>query len=409
MKNYGTIILAAFVVFACSSTTNTEETTDTSFDFPGGTNASLPHLTKGGDDNLYLSWVEKGDSNWVNFKYSMLDGNQWTEPELISGGDNWFVNWADYPMIAVDKDGNKVAHYLAKSASGTYSYDVNVVIKPAGITSWSPPIIPHKDGTPTEHGFVTILPQNDGTFHLNWLDGRNTGGSDHESGNGHGGGGAMTIRTAVLNMQGNLTEETELDSRVCDCCQTGGIMTSAGPVVVYRDRSDEEIRDMSFVRKINGNWTAPQPINEDGWKIAGCPVNGPRIAALGDQLVSAWFTAANETPTVKAAFFGSTNSFLDPVIIDNQKPLGRVDVIMLTESSALVSWLTNEEGKTVINARKVSKDGSLGEINTITETDGSRGSGFPQMEKAGDQIYFAWTNMEEGNSSILIKKISAME
>ena len=56
----------------------------------------------------------------------------------------------------------------------------------------------------------------------------------------------MTIRTATLDMNGNLTREAELDSRVYDRCQTGGAITASGPIIVYRDRTEEEMRDMSL-------------------------------------------------------------------------------------------------------------------------------------------------------------------
>lgn len=396
--------LIIFFLFTLCSTKKEGSGVISDFSSPAKEMASLPHLIKGEDSNLYLSWVEKGDSNWVEFKYSVLNGSKWSEPELIARGNNWFVNWADYPMIAVDREGNKMAHYLVKSTGGTYSYDVNVVIKPVTENSWSHPIIPHKDGTPTEHGFVTIIPQNDGTFLLSWLDGRNTGGGEHSE-ESHGSGDAMTIRTATLDMQANLTNEEELDSRVCDCCQTSGAMISSGPVIVYRDRSMNEIRDVSFVKKVNNQWTTPQSVANDNWNIAGCPVNGPRLAALKDQFAVAWFTAANDTPTVKLAF-GNEESFNEPIIIDDGMPIGRVDIILLDQQTALVSWMMNQDEKTVINVRTVKKDGTLGKITTVAETNNSRGSGFPQMEKMGNQVYFAWTNLQEEGSSILMKTFS---
>jgi hypothetical protein len=408
MRISSLFLLSTLVIASCS-TPSTQEGNKTNesglmdLSSPASENASLPHLVKGGDNNLYLSWVKKGDSNWVEFKYSMLDNDQWTEPELISKGNDWFVNWADYPQLSVDKDGNKIAHFLAKSSNGTYSYDVNVVIKPNTEEYWSPSIIPHKDGTPTEHGFVTMLPQNDGTFLLSWLDGRNTGGGEHSE-EGHGTGGAMTIRTAVLDMKGNLTNEAELDARVCDCCQTGATMTQNGPIIVYRDRSEAEIRDMAFVKLVDGIWSEPQMIANDNWNIPGCPVNGPRITALGNGAVSAWFTAAEGNAKVKMAFM-TGDSFDDPIIIDETSPIGRVDVIELDETTAMISWLDNEE-KSAIKYRKVSKDGTMSDPSILTETSDSRGSGFPQMEKVGDQVYFAWTNLSEEGSSILLKKIN---
>lgn len=399
------LIIATLLLSSCQK--NQENPTENSalqgVESPARGNASLPYLIKGGDNLLYMSWVEKRDSGWIDLKYSVQKEDIWQTPEVIASGNDWFVNWADYPMMAVDNQGNMIAHFLAKSSSGTYSYDVNVVYKPVG-GEWSEPIIPHDDGTPTEHGFVTMLPKNDGTFLLSWLDGRNTGGGDHDSGD-HGGGGAMTIRTATLDMMGNLTQEAELDSRVCDCCQTGGAMTPSGPVIVYRDRSEEEMRDMSFVRLVGNDWSEPKPVNSDGWKIAGCPVNGPRIDAYENTTATAWFTAAEGIAKVKVAFMDDSGaSFQEPIIVDDSVSVGRVDIVMIDNQSAYVSWLDLEGETPLIKFRKVSSDGSLSDPVIVSETSASRGSGFPQMEVIDGTLFFAWTNVEEDKTSVSLSQ-----
>ena len=216
----------------------------------------------------------------------------------------------------------------------------------------------------------------------------------------------MTIRTATLDMIGNLTQEAELDSRVCDCCQTAGAMTTDGPIIIYRDRSEEELRDMSFVRWDANKWSAPKQVNKDGWKIAGCPVNGPRIATFENTTATAWFTAAEGTAKVKVAFMDSSGAtFEAPIIIDDSISVGRVDIVMMDEQTAVVSWLDLEGEKSLIKSRKVSKDGSLGDPTVVAETSASRGSGFPQMEKIDGALYFAWTNVGEEETTVQIKKL----
>ncbi|WP_436516904.1 exo-alpha-sialidase [Ekhidna sp. To15] len=393
-------LLLALIISQCSQPK--EETSIPSQEVPGptGANSSLPYLIRGEDENLYISWIEKADSNQIDFKFSILQGESWSDPELIAKGDNWFVNWADYPMIAVDQEGNKIAHYLAKSAAGTYSYDVNVVIKAKDSSLWSRPLVPHTDGTPTEHGFVTMLPNNDDSFTLAWLDGRNTGGSDHSD---HGNGGAMTMRTAVIDMQGNLSQENELDGRVCDCCQTGGAMTSDGPVFVYRDRSVDEVRDMAYVSKINSEWMEPKLVAMDNWSIAGCPVNGPRMDAADSTIAVAWYTAALSQPKIKVAFIGNED-FETPIIIDETSPVGRVDLVMINDQTAAVSWLDGGN-KPAIKYRTVNKNGSMSPVYVVAETSEERGSGFPQMEYHDNALYFAWTEMGDVDQ-IRLKKIT---
>lgn len=401
MKIVASLLLIGGI--ACSSPQQERQTdNDVKFiDSPTGANASLPYLVTGEDGHLYFSWVEKQDSNWVEFKYSKLSNNGWSTPELIARGNNWFVNWADYPMIAIDKKGNMIAHYLKKSASSTYAYDVNIVFK-SKEGSWSDPIVPHKDDTPTEHGFVTMLPQSEGNFLVAWLDGRNTAGGEHGSSDGHKG--SMTLRSAVINIDGSLREEMELDPRVCDCCQTGGAMTASGPVIVFRDRSENEIRDISFVNRQSNTWSSAQSVSNDNWKIEGCPVNGPRMASLGNTSALAWFTAANDEAQVKLAFSGTMNSFGEPLVIDDDAPLGRVDVVMLDQETAVVSWLDNVD-KPSIRYRLVEVNGEMEASKVLSSTSESRSSGFPQMEIFDGTIYFAWTDQnQEAGAAIKLAK-----
>ena len=357
-----------------------------------------PNLFSSSNGELYLSWVEYLNDSTDALNYARLTENTWVKPKEIARGTDWFVNWADFPSLALFPDTESMAaHWLQKSAGGTYDYDVRVSISKDTGDSWSPSFIPHTDGIPAEHGFVTLLPTSNGRMFATWLDGRNTktneeAGADH----GHGHGGAMTLRTAEFDADGQLFEEAELDQRICDCCQTDAVMTSNGPIVVYRDRSPEEIRDIYIVRKIDSTWTEPQPVASDNWKIAGCPVNGPAAAAKGDLLAVAWFSAANQENRVKVALSQNAGaSFTEAFIIDDGQPIGRVDIVLNEEGEALVSWIEEVEGEGEIRIATVNEQGKQGESKTLMETGISRQSGFPILEKYEDSYVLAWTSGEE--------------
>src|SRR5918995_1514637 len=116
----------------------------------------------------------------------------------------------------------------------------------------------------------------------------------------------MSLVHTTLDSDGRLGPETVLDGRVCDCCQTDAAQAQGATVVVYRDRSEKEVRDMSIVRFVEGRWLPPRPLASDGWEINGCPVNGPAIAAVGADVAVAWFAAPADKPRVMVAF--STDS-----------------------------------------------------------------------------------------------------
>jgi len=365
---------------------------------PAKESSALPHLMSNKDVAL-LSWVETSGDTMATMKYSELVDGKWQSSKNILTGTDWFVNWADYPMIT-ENNGSLWSHVLKKSTAGTYSYDIKMNVKPKGATEWKTDLPLHTDGTPTEHGFVSIVPYND-HFFVNWLDGRNT--EENEAGER----GAMSLRAGVVSVTGEMLEEYELDARTCDCCQTTSVITDNGPIVIYRDRSANEIRDISIVRQVAGEWTAPKAIHEDNWQIKGCPVNGPKVDALGNNVVVAWFTGAENAPKVQVSFSSDGGEvFTAPIVIAEGVIMGRVDVLWTDEDNAVVSWMEANDKSALFKAMIVRKDGTTSKQQVITKMADSRKSGFPQMEMVEETLYFAWTEQVAAVTQVRTAKMS---
>ena len=131
---------------------------------------------------------------------------------------------------------------------------------------------------------------------------------------------------------------------------------------------------------------------KDGWEISGCPVNGPSIAASGRRLAVAWFTAANDVSRVKLAFSDDAGaSFAEPVVVDDGKPLGRVETLLLDDGSALVCWLESKPEGGEIRLRRIRRDGTREPAITVAPSGTARSNGFPQLARAGGQLILAWT------------------
>jgi hypothetical protein len=221
-----------------------------------------------------------------------------------------------------------------------------------------------------------------------WLDGREMGG-----GEGHDAHGEMQARFAKIAADGSIGEETLLDSRVCECCSTGMTLAKSGLIAVYRDRSPEEIRDIAFVRQVDGAWTKPAVVAPDNWKITGCPVNGPRIDSHEQFVGAAWFTGSEDKPKVRVAFSpNSGRSWTAPMQIDSGAPIGRVDLLMLEDNTAMVTWVEATGSSAKIVTRRVMNGGWNGPVTTIATTATARASGFPRSASTGDHAYFAWTD-----------------
>lgn len=341
------------------------------------------------DSVVYLSWIDETDSS-ASMMLSRFENNNWTTPAKIAAGNSWFVNWADYPTLAC-KGNNMIASFLDKNGDDTFAYDVKFTLSNDGGASWKEPVVLNDDNKQAEHGFVSLLPYGDNYF-VTWLDGRNTVMEGMEGMKHEGHHGSMSLRAAILDRDGKKINEWEVDKRTCDCCQTTAAITPAGPVVIYRDRSDDEIRDVSIVRLVNDKWSAPEKIHNDNWEIAGCPVNGPRSSVKNKTLAVAWYSVAADSSTVKVVFSDdSGESFTDPILINESTTIGRVDISLIDDNTALVTWMEGRE----IKLAKVNKDGSRSSSITIATSSDARSSGFPQLAILGNRAVFAWTDDAE--------------
>jgi hypothetical protein len=206
--------------------------------------------------------------------------------------------------------------------------------------------------------------------------------------------GAMTLRAGIFDKSGANVSEWELDHRVCDCCQTSSAMTENGPIIVYRDRSQQEVRDIYATRLVDGAWTLPQAIHNDNWQIAGCPVNGPSVAAMNKRVAVAWFNAKDDVPKIQLVLSTDSGlSFSEPIVVESPNTNGRVDTTILDSGNIIVSWMdTVGEAKIMLSRYDIN-----GELLSTTEVAGSspsRRSGFPIIEAVGNSVYVTWTDID---------------
>ncbi len=350
---------------------------------PAAQGSGEPNLTLAPDGRIFFSWTETA-AKTSYLKFSFLgSGHQWSTPQVIAQGENWFVNWADFPSMIALPDGSFAAHWLAKSGPGTYAYNVNIALSLDAGKTWSRPVNPHRDGTQSQHGFVSLLPAPPGGLAAIWLDGRNAGN--------------MSLMYTTIGTDGKLGREMPIDSRVCECCQTSAVRTADGIAVVYRDRSAEEIRDIAIARFSKGVWSAPENLSRDGWQINGCPVNGPSISSHGNNVAAAWFNAPNDSPLVKVALSKDGARTFNPAVrVDDGNPIGRVDVRTLPSGAAIVSWLEKTETGAQVRVRRIDSDGTRQNSIVVSETSTARASGFPRMELSGNRVVIAWTDSSNG-------------
>lgn len=359
---------------------------------PATSDSAQPQLHSSSRGTL-LSWVERQGSR-ASLKFSSLERRRWSAARSVASGDNWFVNWADVPSVVRLDDGTLAAHWLQKSGAGTYAYDVRVTHSSDGGRTWAPSSTPHHDGTQTEHGFASLFQMPGSGLGIVWLDGRQTpnGGAGHQAAHAAPAG-AMTIRFGLYDRAWMQVVDRPIDERVCDCCPTTAAVTSEGPIVAFRNRTDDEVRDIYVSRMEAMGWTEPVAVHADGWKIAACPVNGPMLSARGRQVVLAWFTAVGDVGHVYVAFSRDAGrTFGKPLRLDDVASQGRVDVELLPDGSAAASWIELADGRATLMVRRLSPEGTRSAAVAVATLEGSRTSGYPRIAGAEDALMFAWTD-----------------
>lgn len=352
---------------------------------PAAIDSGEPNLSVTAAGNPVLSWLEHSPDT-TKLRFSELRDGAWQAPRTVAEGNNWLVNWADFPSVVPINQNLWAAHWLVQPQVTGFAYNVAIAISPDAGLTWSQSVQPHEDDTPTEHGFVSLFPQKTGVGAV-WLDGRNMDPNAAQQG-------GMTLRTAALNSDTTISSAQVVDNLVCDCCQTDATLTDNGVIVAYRNRTEGEIRDIYVARLMNDEWQTPMEVARDGWEISGCPVNGPAIAAVDASVAVAWYTAASKQPRIQLAWSRDNESFSAPIKVDVGAVMGRVALVMLDQQTAIVGWLRRGgHGGGEICVRRIQQNGLMGAIQVVAHTDLSRPSGFPQLALAGDRLIVAHTDI----------------
>ena len=368
-------------------------------DFPGSAGSAQPRLTSDLDGAPLLSWIEPEGPGGV-LRYARFDGDAFGDPREIVRSERMLVSWADFPSVTPIIGDLWFAHWLRKRPEG-FAYDVALAISRDGGQSWSDAGQLNEDDAEAEHGFVSVIAWNE-RFGAFWLDGRELATASLD---GSGPLPGTSLRLASFDGGGAIAAREIVDSLVCDCCQPDVALTSAGPIVVYRDRTEEEIRDVVARRHVGGRWSEPVGLGHEGWHIEGCPVNGPVVGAHEDDVVAAWFTAASNQSRVR--FARSTDagaSFRAAVDVDGGRALGQPAIVLDADGRALVSWWRRGgEGGIDLMLRRFERDDSAGEAMVLAHEDIGMAGDVPQLIAAGRDYVVAWTTLADGNDIRLLR------
>ncbi len=348
--------------------------------------SGMPFLTNGPDGSVYLSWTDPLPDKQHALRFSRWTGTRWTAPETAASGPNWFVNWGDFPSLAVLPDGAMLAHWLTRNQTGgKYGYGIRVARRHPQSRQWRQVHGMSLDEQEDYAGFLTFVPNAAAAIYLA------PPVAGHGAAHGHEQGHRKTVRFISFTPTGAVASDKELDADACSCCQTAVGKTRSGLIAAYRDHLAGEIRDISVVRYTDGAWTQPKTLHPDGWNINGCPTDGPAISSNNDRVAITWLTRAAATPKIQIALSSDEGrTFRTPLRIDSGNPAGRPSLTSF-DNGYLAVWLEKtSESSAEIRIRRITFEGRLLPPVTIATATAGRATGFPKIAVSGNQILLAW-------------------
>jgi hypothetical protein len=374
-------------------------------DPPAAPDAMAPYLAAATGGGAAAIWIDPPapGATASRIRFARFDGEAWTAAATVAESAALFANWADTPGLVESGNGEWLAWWLEKLGAGTYAYGIRLARSSDGGASWSALGWLQDDSSESEHGFVSAVAEGAGARFF-WLDGRSMDG-------GHGSGsGAMQLRTAFVGA--TVAASAPVDEKVCDCCSTAAARGTDGALVAFRDRTGDEIRDIRLARVTAAGAVADAAaVGADGWKIEGCPVNGPALVADGASVAAAWFTGAQERARVAVATSSDGGkSFGAPVAIDEQGPLGRVALTLIGGGEVALAWLARAGERAELRVVRVDRDGRPGPALTLATTGAGRKSGVPRLTRLGDgRLLALWTEAGAGPTALRAARLAPAE
>jgi hypothetical protein len=393
------IVFTGAVSFGCGGTVNPADWTVSvqPIATPAAAGSLAPQLTSS-SRGVLASWTEQA-GEIATLKFAERTANGWSPARAVASGNDWFVNWADVPSVIRLDDGTLAANWLQVTDLRTEAYNLRLTYSRDDGRTWAPSFMPHNDGTKTQHGFASLFEMPGSGLGVIWLDGRDIELSkDLPTFEG----GEMAVRFASYDAEWKQTADSEVNGRVCECCPTTAVVTADGVLTAFRGRDAKDIRDIHVSRLENGTWTSAVPVHVDNWEIFACPVNGAMLSASGRNVAVAWFTVKNDQGQSYAAFSSDAGrSWGMPIRLDDRGSLGRVDVEMLEDGSAVAVWIEFADQRSQIRLRRIDPSGARSPAITVAALADGRASGYPRVARHDNELVFAWTeSIGEGAQSV---------
>jgi len=120
------------------------------------------------------------------------------------------------------------------------------------------------------------------------------------------------------------------------------------------------------------------------------------VSAAGRTVAVAWFTVQKDLGQAFVAFSQDAGrTFGAPIRVDDAGSLGKVDLELLLDGSAVASWIEQADGKSAFKVRRIEPSGHRSAAIVVADMGTNRNSGYPRMARRGNELVFAWTGTDD--------------
>ena len=263
---------------------------------------SLDVAADGDRVHLLLGTRSTGKSSALTYLTSRDGGETWSDPIVVGAGqpapepahrgmDAQIAARGDR-VVAVWTTEGKEDRFGRGPMASAFSAD--------GGKTWRAGPNPADDGSAAGHAFIDVAADDQGTFHLVWLDGREAAPTPaailaSSTTRPNAGKGLRYARST----DGGATwsANATIDPQTCECCWNTLLTAPGGRIyVLYRDAFP---RDMALARSDDAGltWSKPTPVGAFGWDVAACPHVGGGLALgddPGDLFATVWTAKDND-------------------------------------------------------------------------------------------------------------------
>ncbi|MCZ6675876.1 MAG: sialidase family protein [Candidatus Poribacteria bacterium] len=361
--------------------------------------AIQPHVAVDHDGVIYVVFIHQGN---ICVSVSKGDGKHFSQPVIaidVNGRARGGMQRG--PRIGVDAQ-----KHLTVTAPVTFddaeyekkypTADLYLTTSDDGGKTWREPIrvntIPKQ--APEALHWMVVAPT--GEAHVTWLDRRSR----------HGRGQDIYYTTVA---DGNVGENIQIGSTVCECCAPGLAVDGGGnPLVAFREGGDKESREIFVTGSADGgrSWHAATQINQGNSKEHGCPMSAPAVAVSpdGKQFAAAW----KDVRTGEAKVYWSTSDrprfFSDAPV--HQTFRGEQNHPSIAIDASGTVWMAWEESQP--GSQRIWLRSSAGEDTGRPISDPSEGwASFPVVACNAGRVAVVYETDKSGDSAVMFRSMAS--